>query len=153
MPLTNSSDGQWTTGSEEATIEVGRRIGRQLDAPAVLLLEGPLGAGKTVLARGLAAGLGVADVDEVHSPTFTLVNQYQGRHRIYHLDLYRLEHSRDFQSIGIDEILGASAVVLIEWGDKLQPVPAGALQVRIEDLGGDGRRITLSRQSPVASRE
>lgn len=148
MPLTNLSDGQqWTTGSEEETIEVGRAIGRQLDPPAVLLLEGPLGAGKTVLARGLADGLGVADVDEVHSPTFTLVNQYQGRHRIYHLDLYRLENSRDFQSIGMDEILGASAVVLIEWGDKLQPAPAGALQLRIEDLGGDSRRICLSRRT------
>jgi tRNA threonylcarbamoyladenosine biosynthesis protein TsaE len=97
-----------------------------ISAPMVFLLIGDLGAGKTVFAKGLAAGLGI-DPDEVTSPSFTLVNQYEGRLKLYHLDLYRLDDARPvYDHLGLDEILADRAVVVIEWAEKLGAVEADA---------------------------
>ena len=130
------------TESEQATTDVGAALAASLGPGAVVLLEGELGAGKTAFVRGLAVGLGAPD-DEVSSPTFTLVQEYRGRLRLLHADLYRISGG-EADDLGLDE-LGLDAVVAIEWAAKLPRRPAGAIEVRIEDLGGDRRRLTIER--------
>ena len=118
--------------SEEETLRIGKEIGRQLEPPLAILLYGELGVGKTVLTRGLAEGLGVADSSAVRSPSFTLVNEYpcpQGT--LYHVDLYRLEGPRDLYSIGIEEILANPLVVIVEWAEKLLLEPEKSMKIRI----------------------
>src|SRR5580658_587333 len=105
------------THSEEETIELGRRIARELPRRAVVLLIGNLGAGKTTLAKGIVSGLGAATPEDVSSPTFTLIHEY-GAGRVYHVDLYRLDTPAQVATLGLDEILDRKAVVLIEWGER-----------------------------------
>jgi tRNA threonylcarbamoyladenosine biosynthesis protein TsaE len=128
--------------SEQATTELGAGLGRSLEPGAVVLLEGELGAGKTAFVRGLAIGLGAPE-EEVSSPTFTLVQEYRGRMPFLHADLYRISGA-EADDLGLDE-LGRDGVVAIEWAAKLVRKPSGALDVLIEDLGGDRRRITIVR--------
>ncbi|MBI4482368.1 MAG: tRNA (adenosine(37)-N6)-threonylcarbamoyltransferase complex ATPase subunit type 1 TsaE [Acidobacteria bacterium] len=129
------------THSEEETLEVGRRIGARLEPPRTLLLYGPLGSGKTTLTKGLALGLEVQTTDDVTSPTFTLIHEYQGRCNIFHVDLYRVEGLRDLESIGLEDLFSEDAIVIIEWAEKLLFLPEHPLKIFLEDLGGDGRRI------------
>ncbi len=125
------------TRGEEETVDLGRRIGAAVQAPRVVLLYGDLGAGKTALTRGIALGLGVSEDAPVTSPTFTLVNLHPAsRGPLYHLDLYRLHGLRDLYSIGIEDILSADAVVVVEWAEKLLLPVSDPLRVRI--LPGDG---------------
>jgi tRNA threonylcarbamoyladenosine biosynthesis protein TsaE len=131
-----------TSESEQATIDLGASLARSLEPGAVVLLEGELGAGKTAFVRGLAIGLGAPE-DEVSSPTFTLVQEYRGRMPFLHADLYRVSGA-EADELGLDE-LGRDGVVAIEWAAKLPRRPAGAVEVLIEDLGGDRRRITIER--------
>jgi tRNA threonylcarbamoyladenosine biosynthesis protein TsaE len=131
--------------SEQATIELGARLARTLGPGDVVLLEGELGAGKTAFVRGLAVGLGAPEED-VSSPTFTLVQEYRGRLPFLHADLYRISGA-EADELGLDE-LGPDGVVAIEWAAKLVHKPAGAVEVLIEDLGGDRRRITIVSPSP-----
>ena len=128
--------------SEVATTNLAVSLARSLEAGAVVLLEGELGAGKTAFVRGLALGLGAPE-DEVSSPTFTLVQEYRGRIPLLHADLYRLSGA-EADDLGLDE-LGSNGVIAIEWAAKLVRKPAGAVEVLIEDLGGDCRRITIKR--------
>jgi len=128
--------------SEQATTELGERLARSLSPGAIVLLEGELGAGKTAFVRGLAIGLGAADED-VSSPTFTLVQEYRGRIPFLHVDLYRITGT-EADELGLDE-LGRDGVVAIEWAAKLLRRPAGAVEVLIEDLGDDRRRISIVR--------
>jgi tRNA threonylcarbamoyladenosine biosynthesis protein TsaE len=141
------ASGAWITTNPEDTFELGARIGRSLLGGELFLLNGPLGAGKTLFAKGIAAGLGI-DPDDVSSPSFTLVNRYDGRLRMYHLDLYRLsEGPAAAFAVDLDELLNESdAVVLIEWGDRLggYRLPAGVRKIIIEGDGDDERHITLS---------
>jgi tRNA threonylcarbamoyladenosine biosynthesis protein TsaE len=132
------------TLSEDETYEAGRSLSRGLRGGEVILLDGELGTGKTVFARGVAAGLGVAPED-VNSPSFTLVQEYRGgRVRVVHVDLYRLDERDDLASLGLDEILGSGAVVLVEWGDKLPPYyRRNAISIRFHDAGEGSRRIDL----------
>src|SRR3984893_3970410 len=104
-----------TTRSPAETPAVGRRLGKVVVAGDVLLLEGPLGAGKTVLVQGLASGLGCAG--EVASPTFVLVHQHQGRLELVHADLFRLEQRREVEALGLLE-LSADGVLALEWADR-----------------------------------
>ena len=136
---------RFVTNSADETHEVGIQLGRLLRPPIVVLLRGTLGAGKTTLARGIAEGLGMRDVSRVSSPSFALVNIYQGRCTIYHVDLYRLEGSRDLYSTGIDEFLGQDGVTLVEWSERLTFPIESAVLVDIEDAGGDSRVIRVSR--------
>lgn len=141
--------GEWTAATPEETFEVGRRVGSRLAGGEILLLSGPLGAGKTVFVKGLAAGLGL-DPDEVSSPSFTLVNRHdEGRLRLYHLDLYRLdEGAKAAHAVDLDELLAdESAVIVIEWAERMgrYPLPAGVLRVSIEGDGGEPRRVRLAR--------
>jgi len=130
------------TESEQATVELGARLAGSLEPGAVVLLEGELGAGKTAFVRGLAIGLGAPE-EEVSSPTFTLIQEYRGRMPFLHADLYRISGA-EADDLGLDE-LGRDGVVAIEWAAKLVRKPAGAVEVAIEDLGGDRRRITIVR--------
>jgi tRNA threonylcarbamoyladenosine biosynthesis protein TsaE len=126
--------------SEQETADLGASMARSLEPGSVVLLEGELGAGKTAFVRGLAVGLGAPE-DEVSSPTFTLIQEYHGRVPFLHADLYRISGA-EAEDLGLDE-LGGDGVVAIEWAEKLARRPAGAVEVRIEDLGGDRRRITI----------
>ena len=105
--------------SERETYSFAQDLAQSLSAPAHILLYGDLGAGKTVFAKGLAEGFGITDVDEVSSPTFTLINQYAGRVRIYHIDLYRIETGA-LDGLGLEEIFDDSkAAVIVEWAERL----------------------------------
>ena len=141
------STGQWQTQKGEETFNLGQEIGEQLSGGEILLLDGPLGAGKTVFVKGLAAGLDI-DPEEVTSPSFTLVNPYAGRLLLYHIDLYRLEegaaaaHAVDLEELLSDE----SAVVVIEWANRLghYPLPANVWRVSISGDGEATRSISIS---------
>ena len=109
----------------------------------MVLLFGDLGAGKTAFVRGLAEGLGVP-AEHVSSPTFTIMQEYRGgRLPLFHVDLYRLNDSREVDDLGVDEI-AADGVLAIEWGEKLREVPDGAVGIRITDAGGDTRTIEFT---------
>src|SRR5271168_2460979 len=128
----------WVTHSEEETIELGRRIAAELPRRAVVLLIGNLGAGKTTLAKGIVSGLGAAAVEEVSSPTFTLIHEYG---RVYHIDLYRLERAAEVATLGLDEIFDRDAVVLIEWGERFpRLMPEGRIEIRLRS-GPENRRV------------
>jgi tRNA threonylcarbamoyladenosine biosynthesis protein TsaE len=112
------------TRSPEETIELGRRLAKQLVPPVLVLLLGELGAGKTTLTKGIVAGLGAASEEEVTSPTFTLIHEYGAggnAPRVYHVDLYRIENVRELETLGLDDLLAERAVVIVEWGEKLGP--------------------------------
>jgi tRNA threonylcarbamoyladenosine biosynthesis protein TsaE len=128
------------TQSEEETMALGRRLGSTLAAGATVLLHGELGAGKTAFVRGLAEGMGLP-ADEVSSPTFTLIQEYRGPIPLFHVDLYRI-CSAEADELGLDE-LREQGVLAIEWAEKLAHQPPGAIEVRIEDLGGDARRVSI----------
>ena len=135
--------------SEDETFDLGVRIGRELRGGEVLLLNGSLGAGKTVLAKGIAHALGL-DEEDVTSPSFTLVNPHQGRLLLYHIDLYRLdEGAAAAHAVDLDEILtDEQAVVMIEWAERMgrYPLPAGAWSISIKGDGDSPRRISVVRQ-------
>jgi tRNA threonylcarbamoyladenosine biosynthesis protein TsaE len=132
-----------TTLSEAETSDVGRRLAQTLEAGSVLLLVGDLGAGKTALVRGLAEGLGVPP-EEVSSPTFTLMQEYRGgRVPLVHVDLYRLNDSREIDDLGLEEI-GMESVLAIEWAEKLPRAIAGAVEIRIQHGPGDERTVTIT---------
>ncbi|MEO7633966.1 MAG: tRNA (adenosine(37)-N6)-threonylcarbamoyltransferase complex ATPase subunit type 1 TsaE [Blastocatellia bacterium] len=144
--------GQFITHSAEETFELAYQIGESITESAVFLLQGDLGAGKTVFAKGIAAGLDI-DPADVNSPTFTIVNQHDGRMRLYHLDLYRIEGgTNELREIGLDEMLNtANAVVVIEWPERLGEVSiSGAYQVSIEDGGNDDRQIKIGNRSNLS---
>ena len=124
---------------------MGEEIGRKVHPPRVILLYGELGSGKTVFVRGLAQGLGVKDPTLVHSPSFSLVNQYAGKEStIYHIDFYRLEGPRDLLSIGLEEILATPSIVIIEWAEKLLLEPDNPLKIRIRpNASPDTRRLEI----------
>jgi tRNA threonylcarbamoyladenosine biosynthesis protein TsaE len=129
------------THSEGETAAVGRRLARSLRRGDTVLLEGPLGAGKTAFARGLAEGLG-CDPDDVSSPTFTIVQEYRGRTPLQHVDLYRLTPAES-DDLGLDELLEGN-VVAIEWPDRWRDAPAEAIRVTIAIESGADRRITIA---------
>jgi tRNA threonylcarbamoyladenosine biosynthesis protein TsaE len=137
--------GQFVTRSAEETFNLAYRIGEAINEPAVFLLQGDLGVGKTVFAKGIGAGLDI-DPAEVNSPTFTIVNRLEGRMRMYHLDLYRIEGGADeVYSLGLDEMLSEDAVVVVvEWPERLGAfaIP-NAYRIVIEDLGGDERSVSV----------
>jgi len=137
--------GQFVTRSAEETFDLAYRIGEAISEPAIFLLQGDLGVGKTVFAKGVGAGLDI-DPAEVNSPTFTIVNRHKGRIRLYHLDLYRIEGGADeVYSLGLDEMLSEDdVVVVVEWPERLGAfaIP-NAYWVVIDDLGGDERSVSV----------
>ena len=128
-----------TAGAAE-TLALGRRLAERLEPGDVLALQGDLGAGKTHLAKGIAAGLGL-DAEAVTSPTFTIVQEH-GDGRLLHLDLYRLESDGELARLGLDELLDGDAVAVVEWPERGGAwLPARTLWVRLTHLGGDRRRV------------
>ncbi len=142
--------------SEQETYDLGRTLAVRLRGGELIVLEGELGLGKTVFARGIAAGLEI-DPREVSSPSYTVIQEYQGgRLPMFHLDLYRIEDADELQTLGLEDLLGSGAVVVAEWGERLPPsYRKGAFRVRFHDIGEDSRRIELvpadeGTNSPVA---
>ncbi|MDW7709071.1 MAG: tRNA (adenosine(37)-N6)-threonylcarbamoyltransferase complex ATPase subunit type 1 TsaE [Deferrisomatales bacterium] len=127
--------------SPDHTLAVGEAIGRALGPGGVIALEGPLGAGKTLLTKGIARGLGVREWRYVTSPTFAIHNVYQGRLRLHHLDLYRLGGALELEQLGLEEALHGADACVIEWPDiLLQELPQERVDVRFR-WGEDGGRI------------
>ena len=129
-----------TTDSEAATSRRGAELGKQLGPGAVVLLKGPLGAGKTAFVRGLAEGLG-CEPGAVSSPTFTIVQEYQGAVTLQHVDLYRLSPV-EVDDLGLDDLM-IDAVLAVEWPERWQDAPADAIHVAIELAGDTERRIRI----------
>jgi tRNA threonylcarbamoyladenosine biosynthesis protein TsaE len=123
---------------------LGEHVGGLLEAGDIVCLYGELGSGKTVLTKGLARGLGVRE-RSVRSPSFVLMQRYQGRVPVYHADLYRLDKPTDLEDIGLREFLGGDGVVVIEWADKLEPpLPAERLEITIAHQTEETRLITIT---------
>ena len=143
----NISARELVSRSEADTFNLGVRLSEDLAGGEVILLDGALGAGKTVLAKGLAQGLGI-DSEDVTSPSFTLVNPHQGRLLLYHIDLYRLdEGATAAHAVDLDEILtDERAVVIIEWAERLgrYPLPSSVWRISIKGDGDEPRRITIT---------
>ncbi len=134
--------GEFTTHSPEETFELARSIGQRLEGGEVFLLSGELGAGKTVFAKGLAAGLDI-DPADVTSPTFTLVNAHEGRLRFYHVDLYRLDFGAH-RDLGLGEIFDDEKTVsVIEWAERLSHAPGRAVTVELVYLSDPDRRVVI----------
>ena len=131
--------------SEDHTEELGRLLGQVLVPNSVVGLVGELGAGKTCLARGVARGLDVPPDLHVASPTFTLVNEYAGRLRLYHVDLYRLGDPDELQEIGLEEYYAGEGACLVEWFDRFpDDVPDEHLLVDLRVTGDDQRELHLT---------
>jgi tRNA threonylcarbamoyladenosine biosynthesis protein TsaE len=141
---------EFTTQSDADTIEVGRKLAKLLKPPQLLILRGELGTGKTTLVKGIAQALDAAEADEVTSPTFTLIHEYDGSQngkpvKLFHLDVYRLEGERQLETLGLDELLTPDALVLVEWGEKFKSIKKKSTgEIAITSTGGDARRISVS---------
>ena len=149
-PVAEGRIHEFTTMSGADTIEVGRKLARLLKPPQLLLLRGDLGTGKTTLVKGIAEALDAAEADEVTSPTFTLVHEYDGALdgkpvKLFHLDVHRLEGERQLETLGLDELLTPDALVLVEWGEKFKSIRKKATgEIAISSAGGDARKITVT---------
>ena len=146
---------EFTTGSDADTIEVGRKLVKLLKPPQLIILSGDLGTGKTTLVKGIAQALDAAEADEVTSPTFTLIHEYDGTQhgktvKLFHLDVYRLEGERQLETLGLDELLTEDALVLVEWGEKFKSIKKKSTgEILITSAGGDARKITVSLKEQV----
>lgn len=139
--------GEFVSNNEQETFNLGVRIGEQLRGGEILLLNGSLGAGKTVFVKGIAQALDV-DEDDVSSPSFTLVNPYQGRLLLYHIDLYRLDEGASAaHAVDLDELLSDErAVTIIEWAERMgrYPLPPTAWTISITGDGDAPRKISIN---------
>ncbi|MGB7294478.1 MAG: tRNA (adenosine(37)-N6)-threonylcarbamoyltransferase complex ATPase subunit type 1 TsaE [Candidatus Aminicenantales bacterium] len=130
------------THSEEETFLLAKTMARRFKGREVVLLSGELGAGKTIFAKGIAAGLGMKEQNLVCSPCFTIMNVYEGRFPIFHFDLYRLEKAVDILDLGWEDYLDRG-VVIVEWGERV-PFALEAIRVDFKKVKGDDRTITIS---------
>jgi tRNA threonylcarbamoyladenosine biosynthesis protein TsaE len=145
---------QFASHSGPETVAVGHRIAELLVPPVFFILRGDLGAGKTTLVKGIAEALNAADPDEVTSPTFTLIHEYEGTRSmdgrrepvmLYHLDLYRIQNERQLDSLGLEELSGPGSIVLVEWGEKFPSVVKRSQgEIEMRATGGDTRSIVLT---------
>jgi tRNA threonylcarbamoyladenosine biosynthesis protein TsaE len=134
-----------TTHSPEETIRLGRTLTELLAPPKLVLLRGDLGAGKTTLVKGIAAGFEAADEEDVTSPTFTLVHEYRGpQAMLYHIDLYRIDTQRELDTLALDDLRTENSILLIEWGEKFPRfVRERDVEISLERHGETGRRIRI----------
>jgi tRNA threonylcarbamoyladenosine biosynthesis protein TsaE len=129
-----------TTHDAAETHALGQRLGALLRAGDVVVLDGELGTGKTVLAKGIAVALGITD--PVVSPTFTVVREYDAPTPMVHVDVYRLDHLQELHDLGFDDLVGEEAVTVVEWGDRVSAVlPSDRLRVLLEAGDGDDDRL------------
>ena len=132
-----------TTGSPEATRDLGRLLGEFAVAGLVVLLNGDLGAGKTCFAQGVASGLGVSSAFPVTSPSYTLLNIHHGRLPLYHFDLYRLSQIDDLTDLGYDDLAEGDGLTLVEWADRMTDGLAASIDILIEHLSERQRKISI----------
>lgn len=133
---------EYRSESAEETEKLGEKLGNQLRKGQVVSLRGSLGAGKTVLAKGIAKALGIKEA--IVSPTFTIVQEYDGREKLYHLDLYRLSGDDEFESMGGEEFLYSDGITLIEWSEKIEDMlPDDTLFLTVRINNDLSRTITL----------
>lgn len=145
---------EFVTHSSDETIRAGREIAARIEPPVLILLSGDLGAGKTTITKGIAAGLGAAEEDEVTSPTFTLVHKYARSSPVYHVDLYRIGDFHDLETLGLEDVFSENAVVIVEWPDRFTlrtewPV----LRIHLEHVAEEERRITIDDLAPTGNRK
>ena len=134
---------EFITNSAQETEQVGQALGARLQPGTVLAYEGDLGAGKTAFTRGLARGLGATE--QVTSPTYTIVNEYlSGRIPLFHFDMYRLTSADDLWDIGWEDYLERGGVCAVEWSENVRDALEDAITVRIEKLGEESRKITIT---------
>ena len=149
-PVAEGRIHEFVTHSGADTVEVGRKLVRLLAPPQLLILRGELGTGKTTLVKGIAQALDAAEPDEVTSPTFTLLHEYDGVRdgkpvKLFHLDVYRLEGERQLETLGLDELLTPDALVLVEWGEKFKSIrKKSSGDIAITAAGGDARKISVT---------
>jgi tRNA threonylcarbamoyladenosine biosynthesis protein TsaE len=157
----NAPQTEFVTHSSAETIALGRKLATLLAPPKFLILHGDLGAGKTTLVKGIAEALDAAESDEVTSPTFTLVHEYEGTldlHGVrkpvwlYHLDLYRIDSERQLDTLGLDDLQTDDSIVLVEWGEKFPSVVKRSQgEIEMTRLDGDARRIVLKMKPESAA--
>ena len=139
--------GEFTSSSPEETFNYGHQVGARLEGGEILLLSGPLGAGKTIFVKGICAALGV-DEEDVTSPSFTLVNPHAGRLQLYHIDLYRLDAGASAaHAVDLDDLLSdEKAVLVIEWAERMgnYPLPDNVWRITIKGDGASQRTISVS---------
>lgn len=138
-----------TSTSVDDTLAIGSRLGAAAQPNDVIALTGPLGAGKTHFAKGIAAGLQVDDPRVVNSPTFVLVNEYAGRLHMYHVDAYRLAGPAELAALGFEDMCDAGGLVVVEWADKIQNLlPADSLSIELAVTGENSRQLRLTPGGP-----
>ena len=123
---------------------MGRQLARELDSPALVLLYGDVGAGKTTLVKGIVSGLGLAAEEEVTSPSYVFVHACGDGGRLYHVDLYRAEATAELNTLGLEDLLAERAIVVVEWADRLRLAGLNpAARVRLEIVSDEKRRIHI----------
>jgi len=133
---------------------VGRQLAAELELPALVLLYGELGAGKTTLVKGIVSGLGLAAEEEVTSPSFVFVHAFTNHARLYHVDLYRVEKAAELETLGLDDLLAERALVIVEWAERLRLGGlAPAARVRLDFISDDQRRIRIEGHGDGGTRE
>lgn len=137
------------THSERETFLLAKKLAGSFKGHEVVLLEGELGAGKTIFAKGLAAGLGLKDYHQVCSPSYTLINIYQAKYPIFHIDLYRLGKESEIMDLGWEEYLG-QGVIIVEWAERMK-FTLNAIRVILEIKEKDRRKITINFACKVSS--
>jgi tRNA threonylcarbamoyladenosine biosynthesis protein TsaE len=153
LGVTDQTGLMWISDSIDQTVALGFALGQSLAPGDVVTLSGDLGAGKTTLVRGLAAGWGA--LDPVNSPTFVLVNVYARADgaSLYHLDCYRLRSAADAAAIGLDDLLDDAAALVLEWPEHvLAALPDDRLRLTLVDTGADTRQVTAAAGGPRSAR-
>jgi tRNA threonylcarbamoyladenosine biosynthesis protein TsaE len=134
------------THSEEETIALGKELATILTPPKLVLLRGDLGAGKTTLVKGIAAGFSAGSEDDVTSPTFTLIHEYRGpAATLFHIDLYRVDTQRQLETLGLDDLFSERSILLIEWGERFPRFARDRdVEIVIDRIGEDDRHIRIA---------
>jgi len=135
----------YRTESPEETVKLGQTLGRLLEMGDLVVLAGELGCGKTWFTKGIALGVGVSPREVVTSPSFALMNEYEGDCRLFHMDVYRLETHGTFLDTGLDECFDGRGIVVMEWGDKWPEIlPECRLNVVFSILGEESRELLMT---------
>ena len=131
------------TTSANETISFAENFAKQISSPKIIVLSGDLGAGKTTFSKGFAKGLNIGEI--ITSPTFALLNEYEGKEKLYHFDMYRLESKEEAIELGFDEYFNKNdGIILVEWAENVEGLFAPPLtKISIKKLSEDKRKITI----------
>jgi tRNA threonylcarbamoyladenosine biosynthesis protein TsaE len=139
--------------SPEDTLTIGKVIGEHLEPGNVIALVGELGSGKTCITQGIARGIHVPGDYQITSPTFTLINEYPGRIRLYHMDVYRLSGAGDLELLGYEDYFYGDGIVVVEWAEKIAGIlPEGSLFIYLRYLDETSREIRIEGTEQTAER-